>query len=266
VLADVRTALQHLDVRSVDYVTLSGSGEPTLHPELGSIIEGLRDLVNKPIAVLTNSSLVSNEEVRKGLAMADLVVAKLDAPNQPLLEAINRPARGVLHGRIVEGLAMLRGETRGELALQMMFLGFREGGRGNTGEETVEALVRLVGEIKPDEVQINTPTRPPSEGYVVTLKPDEINAIAGKFRLSTRYARVVSRYDKKLWAAPKRLDHERVEEEIVGLVQRRPCSCADIATVLNLPTDVVKNHLHELMKQDRLSVVRYEGEDYYKAS
>lgn len=109
-LRDMRRTLDLLDPRSIDYVTFSGSGEPTLNLKLGDMIEDLRNLVDKPVAVLTNSSLVDNEVVRRSLAKADLVVAKLDAPNQSLLEDINRPAKGILHKNIVDGLVKVRGE------------------------------------------------------------------------------------------------------------------------------------------------------------
>jgi wyosine [tRNA(Phe)-imidazoG37] synthetase (radical SAM superfamily) len=264
VLRDVKRALDLLDPSSVDYVTFSGSGEPTLNPKLGDMIEGLKRLTTKPVAVLTNASLVDRGDVRDNLAKADLVIAKLDAPNQPLLEAINRPAEGILHRDIMEGLVKLGGEMSGELALQMMFLESKEGGVTNAGNEAVEGLIRLVEEIEPDEVQVNTPTRPPSEGYVLAIERNRIESIAERFRASVKNARIVSRYEEKARVVPKRLGHEEVGTEILSLIRRRPCSSGDIAASLNLPREVVAENLNKLMKRGKVSAVKYDGQDYFR--
>ncbi len=265
VLRDVKTALDLLDPASVDYVTFSGSGEPTLNPELGAIIESLRNLTDKPIAVLTNSSLVGKEKVRRSLAMADLVVAKLDAPDQRLFEAVNRPARGILQGRIVEGLVKLRGEMTGELALQMMFFESENGGLTNVGDEAVEAMMRQAERIEPDEIQINTPTRPPSEKFVLALEPDKLEAIAKKFKLSVTNAKIVSRYEERANRSPKRLGHRETEAEILSLIKRRPCRVEDIASSLNLPMNVIVSSLRELEHRGAAVKVRHRHEDYFRS-
>ncbi|MEM2904756.1 MAG: radical SAM protein [Candidatus Bathyarchaeia archaeon] len=264
VLRDVKRALDLLDPGSVDHVTFSGSGEPTLNPELGGIIEGLKRLTDKPVAVLTNSSLLDKEEVRRSLTKADLVVAKLDAPSQPLLEAINRPAGGILHENIVEGLMKLRSEMSGELALQMMFLKSRGGGVTNTGEEAVEALVRLTEKSEPDEVQVNTPTRPPSERFVLALEPDRVEAIAERFRASLKHARIVSRYERKTESTPRRLGHQDIEMEVLALIERRPCRLEDIARSLDLPSEVVTEHLNQLVERGKVLAVKHGGKLYYR--
>lgn len=263
-LRDMRRTLDLLDPRSIDYVTFSGSGEPTLNLKLGDMIEDLRNLVDKPVAVLTNSSLVDNEVVRRSLAKADLVVAKLDAPNQSLLEDINRPAKGILHKNIVDGLVKVRGEVHGELALQIMFIESNASHAVNANCEAVEGLIRLVQEIEPDEVQINTPTRPPSEKDVFPLKPNRMEEITRRFRASVEHTRIVSRYEEKEKVSPKWLGYNKVEEEILGLIQRRPCRLGDIAMSLNLPRNVVETHLMELKKRGKVTVVKYGEEDYFK--
>jgi wyosine [tRNA(Phe)-imidazoG37] synthetase (radical SAM superfamily) len=264
VLEDLEKALALLDPSSIDYITFSGSGEPTLVPELGEMIEGVRCLVEKPIAVLTNSSLVNLVEVRRNLVTADLVVAKLDAPDQPALEATNRPAEGILHEDIVGGLMKLRNEVRGKLALQIMFFESKVGGLTNADEETIANLTRLTELIEPDEVQINTPTRPPSEGHVLALRPSLIQSIAERFSASARQSKVVSRYDKKAGDMPKRIGCENVESEVLGLIGRRPCRPPDIAASLNLSTEVVMEVLNNLKIQGRVSEIEYAGEEYYK--
>ena len=265
VLRDVRRALDLVDPNSIDYVTFSGSGEPTLNPELGQMIQSVRQLTDKAVAVLTNSSLVGDERVRRSLAMADLVVAKLDAPDQALFEVVNRPARGILHRSIVEGLAKLKGETTGELALQIMFFESKGGGLTNAGREAIEILIRLAEGIEPDEVQINTPTRPPSEKSVLALEPDRVEAIAPRFRMSVKGARIVSRYEERARLAPRRLGHGKMEDEILSLIKRRPCGLEDIATSLNLSSRVAAEFLKKLEERRMVLKVRHRRKDYFRA-
>lgn len=269
ILRDLRRSLETLDLGSVDYITFSGSGEPTLNLGLGDTIEAVKGIVDKPVAILTNSSLVHREGIRKSLGKADLVVAKLDAPSQELLEAINRPAEGIIHRNIVGGLEKLRAEMKGELALQMMFFVCEKVEVSNTRPEVLEAMIHLAERIDPDEVQLNTPTRPPSEGYVLTLEPSRMETIAEEFRRSLGNARVVSRYEGRTGLRPKRLFHRRMEmemeEEILDLIQRRPCSSGEIAASLNLPEAVVEERLHELIRRKKASGVKYEGYEYFKA-
>ena len=136
----------------VDFITLSGRGEPTLASNLGEMIAGIKKVRSEPVAVLTNTSTMNREDVRSELLGADFVIAKLDACSQDSLERVNRPAPGITIGDILEGLQTFRKVYRGKLALQVMFV---ESNRDQAAE--IAACAR---EIRPDEVQINTPLRP----------------------------------------------------------------------------------------------------------
>ncbi|MEM3019282.1 MAG: radical SAM protein [Candidatus Bathyarchaeia archaeon] len=263
VLKDLRRSLKLLDLDSVDYVTFSGSGEPSLNPELGDMIEAVKGILDKPIAVLTNSSLLHKEAVRRSLGKADLVVAKLDAPSQELLEAINRPIAGILLEKIVEGIESLRAEMMGRLAIQIMFFECKGGILSNTSLKDVEALILLTERISPEEVQLNTPTRPPSEGYVLALEPNRMEAIAEAFRRALSKTRVVSRYEEREGLPPKRICLGNIDEEILGLINRRPCSFQEIARSLNLTEFIVKEHLLELLRQKKITKMEYRGYEYY---
>jgi len=154
-----------------DYVTFSGMGEPTLAANLGEAIRLARKALGLPVAVLTNSSLMPRKDVREDLACADVVVAKLDAPNQQLFARINRPVVDLSLHDIVQAISLFRAEYEGKLALDMMFV------RANKGLAT--EMAALAGRLAPDEVQINTPTRPCA---VAPLTPDELAAIRAEFK------------------------------------------------------------------------------------
>jgi len=105
-----------------DCATFSGIGEPTLASNLGDAIDMAKLVLDLPVAVLTNSSFMLREDVRQQLARADVVVAKLDVPNEELFATVNRPAPGLHFDQIVDGITRFRDEYRGKLALQVMFV------------------------------------------------------------------------------------------------------------------------------------------------
>jgi len=153
-----------------DYATFSGMGEPTLASNLGEAIELARRELGLPVAVLCNSSLMFREEVRRELGGADVVVAKLDAPDERVFQAVNRPVPGISFQRTLDGIRRFRVEYGGKLALQMMFV--------QLNRDRVEQMAELAREVAPDEVQINTPLRPCP---VKPLPPEEIAEIRDKF-------------------------------------------------------------------------------------
>lgn len=135
-----------------DVITLSGMGEPTLAKNIGEIIEYTRSITSIPLAILTNSSLFYDKEVQKSLCKLDIIVAKLDAPNEVLFNTINRPAEGINFKQTLSGIQNLRNKFKGKFALQMMFI--------KQNKYYAQEMANLARNINPDEVQINTPLRP----------------------------------------------------------------------------------------------------------
>jgi len=153
-----------------DYATFSGTGEPTLASNLGEAIELARAILGLPVAVLTNSALISRENVRKDLAKADIVVAKLDAPDERLFSLINRPVVYLSLKDIVDGIRRFRSQWSGRLALQMMFL--------TANKTAADEMAASAASVSPDEVQINTPLRPCA---VAPLSAEEIATVRESF-------------------------------------------------------------------------------------
>ena len=139
-----------------DFITLSGSGEPTLNTNIGEIIRRIKDITSIPVAILTNSSLLSLDEVRRDLSEADVVLPSLDAITPALFEYINRPHPSLRIEEIISGLIQFRKQYRGQIWLEILFC------RGvNDGKEEIEKLKGVIERIQPDRVQLNTPVRPP---------------------------------------------------------------------------------------------------------
>jgi wyosine [tRNA(Phe)-imidazoG37] synthetase (radical SAM superfamily) len=107
---------------SIDYLTLSGRGEPTLAKNLGDIIKLLKEARKEPVAVITNSSLMNRQDVCEELSCADFVIAKLDACSSESLMEVDKPFPEMKFENIVEGMQIFRKHFRGKMAIQAMFM------------------------------------------------------------------------------------------------------------------------------------------------
>ncbi|MFA5336910.1 MAG: radical SAM protein [Candidatus Omnitrophota bacterium] len=163
----------------IDYISISGSGEPTLHKGLDKIIDTIRETTNNKyrVCVITNSSLLYKKEVRKELEKADLIIPSLDAATEESFSRIDKPHKQITLKKIVDGLINLRKEFKGKIWLEIMIL-------GGINDSLKEAGIfkKLVAKIKPDKVQLNLPIRP--SGASIAL-PDyervkKIKKIIGK--------------------------------------------------------------------------------------
>jgi len=165
----MKRELETVPKNNIDMITFSGTGEPTLNSQLGDMIDFARNFGIR-VAVLTNSSLLSNREVRDALGHADIVAAKLDAPNEELFQKINNPVEGLHFQTVVKGIKAFREEFKGKLALQMMFV--------DLNKACSREMAQLAREIGPDEIQLDTPLRCSA---VAPLSPSQMAAIEKDF-------------------------------------------------------------------------------------
>ncbi len=165
-----RDLLEALERTNPEVITFSGTSEPTLALNLGELIETVKKISDLPTAILTNSSLIHDKNVRKDLMLFDHVVAKLDAADFDIFKKINRPAEGIRLGEIINSLRLFRSEYKGKLSLQMMFI--------KENHKLADEMAQLSVSIKPDEVQIDTPLRPCKSK---PLSESELKKIKGVF-------------------------------------------------------------------------------------
>ena len=161
ILTEVSQALATHEPGDIDWVTFVGSGEPTLHASIGWLIRQVKMLTDLPVAVITNGSLLYLPDVRHALAAADAVLPTLDAGTPELYRKINRPHPDITFERLLEGLIAFRREYRGRLWLEVMLIKDL-----NDTEEALMSLRDAVITIRPDEIHLNMPTRPPAESWV----------------------------------------------------------------------------------------------------
>ena len=248
---ELELTLPTLD-KKPDFITLSGSGEPTLNNNIGDLVRGVKEITSIPVAVLTNSSLLSLEEVRKDLLQADLVLPSLDAITPALFEYINRPAPSLKIEEVISGLIQFRKQYRGQIWLEVLFC------RGvNDGKEEIEKLKEVIERIQPDRVQLNTSVRPPAEDFAFPLTLGQLEEI--RERLGDK-AEIISEF-----GAPLGEEFNSVKDtEILNLIKRRPCTTEDISKALGLRIDEVVKHLDYLTKTGAIRYRMYEHRCYYE--
>jgi wyosine [tRNA(Phe)-imidazoG37] synthetase (radical SAM superfamily) len=236
-----------------DYVTLSGSGEPTLNTSVGEIIQRVKEITSTPVAVITNSSLLSLDEVRRNLSEVDIVLPSLDAITPALFQYMNRPHASLSVDGIISGLSQFRKQYRGQIWLEILFC------RGvNDGKEEIEKFKGVIEKIRPDRVQLNTPVRPPAEDFVFPLTLAQLEEIRERLGEEAEIISDVS--------APLGQELNSVKDtEILNLIKRRPCTTEDISKALGLRIDEVVKHLDRIRKTGTIRYRMYDHRCYYES-
>jgi wyosine [tRNA(Phe)-imidazoG37] synthetase (radical SAM superfamily) len=234
-----------------DYITFSGSGEPTLHAGLGKIISGIRRLTETPVAVLTNGSLLWMPEVREACAGADLVIPSLDAANEKMFQRINRPHDSLAFEKTVDGLIAFRNGFTGKYRLEIMLL-------GGVSNEEISALAAIVKRIKPDAVEVNSPVRPPAEESAVPIPATMLREIAARIHPD---AVIIGRAPDTRSTINTGLKERTTA--LLSMLERRPCTLADITRGLGIPENEAEKLLEELESSGHIYVITRENVSYF---
>lgn len=249
ILEQLRVRLD--EVPEPDYVTISGSGEPTLNSELGAVIAGIRGITDTPIAVITNSSLLGEPEVAEACMQADLIVPSLDAADEETFRRINRPCRELELEMVVDGIASFSADYGGSIWLEVFIV---DG--VNSSLEHAGRMGDLVERIGPDRVQLNTAVRPTAESYARPVDADRLEELASILGMGAE--------------AIEPLPHLRViesskvfPEQVLQLVRRRPCSIDDISKALGVNLIEASKMLAGMERKGLLATESRAGKIYY---
>ncbi len=238
-----------------DVITLSGSGEPTLHSEFGRIISSIKVMTDVQVAVLTNGGLLGDSGVLEGLLGADIVIPNLDAGSPELFEAINRPAPEIDFDSMIRGLESFCRGFKGTLSLEVFLLG---GMNAIAGE--VRKIADIVRDLGVRSVELNTVTRPPSEDFAMSVPGGKMEELAALFDPPAKViADFQARQDVPLTPAVS-------EEEILDLLARRPCTLEDIAGGLNIHRNEALKYLEVLQSRRMITVTNRGAVVYYEKS
>lgn len=148
--------------RESQILCFSGSGEPTLALNLGEIAQAIAEIAPQPRLVLTNGTTLGNIEVIEDLIQMERIYVKIDSLTEETFQRINRPLNGISLHTIIRDIRAFRAKYDGCLAIQVMLL------PNNIGE--IHRLVEIVNDLSPDEIQLNTPTRPYPKSWHVTAR------------------------------------------------------------------------------------------------
>ncbi len=205
-----------------------------------------------PVAVLTNSILLADKEVRQELAAADLVVPSLDAATQAIFLKVNRPRESLRIEKIIEGLRRFREEFRGQIWLEIMLV--KEVNEGADHLEKLRAAAKL---INPDKIQLNTVVRPPSEPWV---QPVEASKLEEAVKLLGPKAEAVTEARKK----PPGIEKKDLLSLIFNVLRRRPASSSELEATVGASPAEVRQALAVLLAEEKIVARKHGGQVLYQ--
>ena len=233
-----------------DYITLSGSGEPTLHSGFGEVLAFVRENSSIPALLLTNGTMLYLPEVREGASHASIVKTSLSAWDEASYALVNRPHPELRFDLLVEGEKAFRADYTGKLFLEVFLI------KGmNARPEEVKKIAALAKEIAPDRVQLNTAVRPPAEKYAVPLTRKEMEGLAELFKPK---AEIIAEFKARHGS-----HFEANQDAILAMLKRRPCTAEQLAEVFGMHLNELSKYLGKLTGNQQVLLEQRNGLTYY---
>jgi len=238
-----------------DYITFSGSGEPTLNSRIGDVLHFIKNQSpDISVALLTNGTLFSEKQVREDVKDASVVIPSLDAATEKIFRKINRPSPHLQVDTIIDGLVRFRKEYSGKIWLEVFIVP----GMNDT-EQELTALKQAIEKIEPDRVQLNTLDRP---GPVSTLRAatrQELERVLDFWQLEN--VSIIADVPERKELLSYRKD---TESAILGTIARRPCTLKDLSEILGLQINEVNKYLDVLESDGKIKIVKQKRGFFYQ--
>ena len=234
-----------------EYITLAGSGEPTLYSRFGELIDFIHSKTDIPVLILSNGSLFWRPEVRAAAAKADVVKLSMSVWNQRMFNTINRPSAGVDFNLMLHGEELFRKEFTGKLVLEVFLLGGM-----NAIQADVAKLAECAARIRPDAIHLNTVTRPAAEDFAFAVPKDKMEKFAEMFIPKAKIPPEVS-------GSPV-LNGNVDESKILDLLKRRPATLRQLADTFGIHPNEVAKITGKLSRENILEIEARDTENYYK--
>ncbi len=252
ILAELKEILT--EGQKSDFITIAGSGEPTLNSQLGKLIEGIKNITDIPVAILTNGTLFYKEDVRIDCSKADVVMPSLDAGDTKTFQKVNRPHRDINIENLIFGLCAFRNEFAGQIWLEVFLV---EG--LNTEPEQISKIRNAIEHIRPDKVQLNTAVRPTAEPTLKRLDIEKLRAIAAQLGPQC-----------EIIADFSTLHHvnfpDKKADDVLSILKRRPCTLNDISSGLSIGHNEAMKYIRELQHRGLILSEQKDGILFYKAN
>jgi len=237
--------------KRIDYITFSGSGEPTLNSGIKTMINNIKKLTSIPIAVLTNGTLLFQPKIREELMEADLVIPSLDAVSEEVFKKINRPHHSLKIDKIIDGLSVFSQEFKGKIWLEIMIV------KGiNDSFEEIKRMAKAIEEIKLDKIQLNTVVRPPAEEFAQPVDLENLKKIR---KALGRKCEVIAEFKR----SNQRFYRKDIEKGILTMVKRRPVTLLDISHSSGIHQNEAIKYLNILEKEGQILTKVHRGKRYY---
>lgn len=237
-----------------DFITIAGSGEPTLNLQLGKLIEGIKKITDIPVAILTNGTLFYKKDVRVDCAKADVVIPSLDAGDAETFYEVNRPHRDINIENLISGLSEFRDEFSGQIWLEVFFVESL-----NTKSDKIATIRNAIDRIRPDKVQLNTAVRPTAEPNLKRLDIETLRTIAAQLGPQC-----------EIIADFSTLHHvnftENKADDVLSILKRRPCSLDDISSGLSISRNEAIKYISNLQNQGLIHSKQKEGIIFFKVN
>ena len=255
----VKTEFDHYRANNPkpDYITFSGSGEPTLNSRIGDVLHYIQSRAEKiPAAVLTNGTLLFDQQVRDDIIAADVVMPSLDAATATVFRKINRPHRSLQIEKIIAGLCQFRRQYRGQIWLEVFIIP----GLNDTASE-LQALKAAIERIAPDRIQLNTLDRPGTVSSIRAATPGELKDILTLWDLPN--TEIIAKPPDRKKVLSFRRD---IESAILETIARRPCTLADLSAILGLHVNEINKYLDVLEADGKICVVKQQRGFFYQVN
>ncbi|MEI6211483.1 MAG: radical SAM protein [bacterium] len=231
-----------------DFVTLGGSGEPTLHPQFGEVLRWIRDNLPFRSLLLSNGSLFSLEEVRREAAQADVVKVSLHAWDQASFERIAQPHASLRFDAILEGYRRFRSIFRGRLHVEVFVLpGI------NDQPAQLARIARLAKSFQPDVIDLNSLDRPSADERLAACPPETLEQLAPLFTPAAQVPHVIPP------GALASFVNTPDSDAIAALVRRHPSSAEQLAAHSGRTIEATLATLKSLAAQQRIRLIKRDG-------
>lgn len=235
----------------IDCITIVGEGEPTLYLKLEVLIDEIKKITDKPIAVITNGTRFTEKEVYQTLLKADIVLPSIDGYDEISFKKINRPHKNLKYDDIINSLIEFSNEYRGQIWLETMVCKDY-----NDSEEALKLLKELADKIKLSRYYLNSPVRPPALKSVKTADHQKLEEMAKE----------LDAINIDALADPKFYSHIKDNlSAILSIIRRHPMNQFEIKAFLDSRGEENTFKIfYSLKNNQKIETIKYKGYDTYR--